>query len=79
MEHAALVEDHLEALDELIGVELDVVGEAAVVVEFRRPPAPFGRPRDPAVKQHKEFHELQDYVLACLRRAPGRGQVRVSV
>jgi NitT/TauT family transport system ATP-binding protein len=42
-------------------------------------PVPFGRPRDPAVKQQKEFHELQDYVLACLRRAPGHGQVRVSV
>jgi ABC-type nitrate/sulfonate/bicarbonate transport system ATPase subunit len=42
-------------------------------------PVPFGRPRDPAVKQKKNFHELQDYVLACLRRAPGRGQVRVSI
>ena len=42
-------------------------------------PVPFGRPRDPAVKQKQEFHELQDYVLACLRRAPGRGQVRVGV
>jgi NitT/TauT family transport system ATP-binding protein len=42
-------------------------------------PVPFGRPRDPTVKQKPEFHELQDYVLACLRRAPGRGQVRVGV
>jgi ABC-type nitrate/sulfonate/bicarbonate transport system ATPase subunit len=42
-------------------------------------PVPFGRPREPAIKQQKEFHELQDYVLACLRRAPGRGQVRVSI
>jgi ABC-type nitrate/sulfonate/bicarbonate transport system ATPase subunit len=42
-------------------------------------PVPFGRPRDPAVKQKKEFHELADYALACLRRAPGRGQVRVGV
>ena len=42
-------------------------------------PVPFGRPRDPAVKSRQEFHELQDYVLACLRRAPGRGQVRVGV
>jgi NitT/TauT family transport system ATP-binding protein len=42
-------------------------------------PVPFGRPRDPAVKQKKEFHELQGYLLACLRRAPGRGQVRVSI
>ena len=42
-------------------------------------PVPFGRPRDPAVKQEKRFRELQDYVLAALRRAPGRGQVRVSI
>jgi NitT/TauT family transport system ATP-binding protein len=42
-------------------------------------PVPFGRPRDPGVKQKAEFHELQDYVLACLRRAPGRGHVRVGV
>jgi len=42
-------------------------------------PVPFGRPREPAIKQQKEFHELSDYVLACLRRAPGRGQVRVSI
>jgi len=42
-------------------------------------PVPFGRPREPAVKQKKEFHELQGYLLACLRRAPGRGQVRVSI
>jgi hypothetical protein len=40
---------------------------------------PFGRPRDPAIKQSKEFQELVQYVLACLRRAPGNGQVRVSV
>lgn len=42
-------------------------------------PVPFGRPRDPAVKQTKEFQELEQYVLACLRRAPGSGQVRVSI
>lgn len=42
-------------------------------------PVAFGRPRDPEVKQKKEFHELQQYVLACLRRAPGHGQVRVSI
>ncbi len=40
---------------------------------------PFPHPREPAVKQRREFHELQQYVLACLRRAPGHGQVRVSV
>jgi len=42
-------------------------------------PVPFGRPRDPGVKQEKNFRELQDYALACLRRTPGRGQVRVSI
>jgi ABC-type nitrate/sulfonate/bicarbonate transport system ATPase subunit len=42
-------------------------------------PVPFGRPRDPAIKQSTEFQELVHYVLACLRRAPGNGQVRVSV
>jgi NitT/TauT family transport system ATP-binding protein len=40
---------------------------------------PFDRPRDLSLKQRNEFHELQNYVLACLRRAPGNGQVRVSV
>ena len=42
-------------------------------------PVPFGRPRDPSVKQRSEFHDLQQHVLSCLRRAPGQGQVRVSV
>jgi NitT/TauT family transport system ATP-binding protein len=42
-------------------------------------PVPFGRPRDPSVKQRSEFRDLQQHVLACLRRAPGQGQVRVSV
>src|SRR5206468_5534292 len=42
-------------------------------------PVPFGRPRDPAVRQTLEFHEMQEHVLACLRRAPGKGHVRVSV
>ena len=40
---------------------------------------PFERPRDLNLKQRNEFHELQSYVLGCLRRAPGSGQVRVSV
>lgn len=40
---------------------------------------PFDRPRDLSLKQRDEFHELQNYVLGCLRRAPGNGQVRVSV
>ena len=42
-------------------------------------PVPFERPRQPEMKQRPEFRELQDYVLACLRRAPGHGPVRVSV
>ena len=42
-------------------------------------PVPFGRPREPALKQKKEFQELEEYILACLRRAPGQGQVRVSI
>jgi hypothetical protein len=42
-------------------------------------PVPFGRPRDPSMKQSTQFHELQQHVLACLRRAPGHGQVRVSI
>jgi NitT/TauT family transport system ATP-binding protein len=42
-------------------------------------PVPFGRPREPAFKQTKEFQDLEQYILACLRRAPGQGQVRVSV
>jgi len=40
---------------------------------------PFDRPRDLSLKQGNEFHELQNYVLGRLRRAPGSGQVRVSV
>jgi ABC-type nitrate/sulfonate/bicarbonate transport system ATPase subunit len=42
-------------------------------------PVPFGRPRDPSVKQRSEFHDLQQHVLSCLRRGPGAGQVRVSI
>ena len=42
-------------------------------------PVPFGRPRDPSVKQRSDFRDLQQHVLSCLRRAPGQGQVRVSV
>jgi NitT/TauT family transport system ATP-binding protein len=40
---------------------------------------PFERPRSLDLKQRNEFHELQNYVLGRLRRAPGSGQVRVSV
>jgi ABC-type nitrate/sulfonate/bicarbonate transport system ATPase subunit len=40
---------------------------------------PFERPRDLSLKERNEFHELQSYVLNRLRRAPGNGQVRVSV
>jgi len=31
------------------------------------------------VKQAKEFQDLVHYILGCLRRAPGPGQVRVSI
>jgi len=40
---------------------------------------PFDRPRGLELKQRNEFHELQNYVLGRLRRAPGYGQVRVSI
>jgi NitT/TauT family transport system ATP-binding protein len=40
---------------------------------------PFDRPRELSLKERNEFHELQNYVLGRLRRAPGNGQVRVSV
>jgi NitT/TauT family transport system ATP-binding protein len=40
---------------------------------------PFDRPRSLDLKQRNEFHEMQNYVLGRLRRAPGSGQVRVSV
>jgi NitT/TauT family transport system ATP-binding protein len=40
---------------------------------------PFDRPRDLGLKERTEFHELANYVLGRLRRAPGSGQVRVSV
>jgi ABC-type nitrate/sulfonate/bicarbonate transport system ATPase subunit len=40
---------------------------------------PFDRPRNLDLKQRNEFHDLQNYVLGRLRRAPGNGQVRVSV
>jgi NitT/TauT family transport system ATP-binding protein len=39
----------------------------------------FDRPRSLELKQRNEFHELQSYVLGRLRRAPGNGQVRVSI
>jgi NitT/TauT family transport system ATP-binding protein len=42
-------------------------------------PVPFGRPRDPAIRQAAEFHDMQQHVLAGLRRSPGKGQVRVSI
>jgi NitT/TauT family transport system ATP-binding protein len=42
-------------------------------------PVPFSRPRNPDVRRKPEFHELQQHVLAALKRAPGRGQVRVGI
>ena len=40
---------------------------------------PFGRPRSQEVRQTEQFHELQAGILMSLKRAPGRGEVRVSV
>jgi len=40
---------------------------------------PFDRPRNLELKQRNEFQDLQSYVLGRLRRAPGNGQVRVSI
>src|ERR1700681_2181023 len=40
---------------------------------------PFDRPRDLGLKERNEVHELANYVLGRLRKAPGSGQVRVSV
>src|SRR5579872_700798 len=42
-------------------------------------PVPFKRPRDLSVKQTTEFHDMQQHVLSCLRRAPGHGQIRVTL
>jgi len=42
-------------------------------------PVPFGRPREAAMKQTKEFHDMQQHVLSCLRHAPGTGQIRVTL
>jgi NitT/TauT family transport system ATP-binding protein len=42
-------------------------------------PVPFCRPRSPEMRQTPEFQELQQYVLATLKRAPGKGQVRVGI
>jgi NitT/TauT family transport system ATP-binding protein len=42
-------------------------------------PVPFSRPRSLDIRQKPEFLELQQYILAALKRAPGRGQVRVGI
>jgi ABC-type nitrate/sulfonate/bicarbonate transport system ATPase subunit len=42
-------------------------------------PVSFPRPRDPEIKQSREFQELVQHILGCLRRAPGQGQIRVSI
>jgi NitT/TauT family transport system ATP-binding protein len=42
-------------------------------------PVSFPRPRDPGVKQSRQFQEMVQYILSCLRRAPGQGQMRVSI
>src|SRR5437588_2998810 len=41
---------------------------------------PFARPRELELKERNDFHELQNYVLGRLKRAPGAGgHMRVSV
>lgn len=40
---------------------------------------PFGRPRNLALKEKREFREFQSKILDELRKSPGRGQVRVGV
>ncbi len=45
----------------------------------RKSRCPFGRPRDQALKEQREFQELEAHVLARLRRLSGSGQVRVSI
>jgi NitT/TauT family transport system ATP-binding protein/sulfonate transport system ATP-binding protein len=43
-------------------------------------PVPFARPRVEAIKQTAEFQQIEDHVLARLRRAAaGSGQVRVTI
>jgi NitT/TauT family transport system ATP-binding protein len=42
-------------------------------------PVPFGRPRDPGLKEQREFQELEAHALARLKRTAGAGQVRVTV
>lgn len=42
-------------------------------------PIPFRRPREGSIKQTREFQELEEHILSALRRAPGSGQVRVSI
>jgi NitT/TauT family transport system ATP-binding protein len=40
---------------------------------------PFPRPRGTEIKERSEFEDLEAHILEKLRRAPGRGQVRVSI
>jgi NitT/TauT family transport system ATP-binding protein len=40
---------------------------------------PFGRPRNLAMKEKREFREFQSKILDELRKSPGHGQVRVGV
>ncbi len=40
---------------------------------------PFERPRSIALKENHSFHELQNTILDRLRKASGRGQVRVGI
>lgn len=65
-----------EALYLADGILVMSARPGTIVEEVR---VPFPRPRDPSVKQSGEFRALQERLLDSLRRAPGHGQVRVSV
>lgn len=42
-------------------------------------PIPFPRPREPGIKEQREFLDLENHALARLKRTAGSGQVRVSL
>jgi len=42
-------------------------------------PVPFARPRPIELKEDHAFHEFQNMILERLRKASGRGQVRVGI
>jgi NitT/TauT family transport system ATP-binding protein len=67
VEEAIYVADHIFVMSARPGTIIEDI------------PVPFGRPRDAEVKHQADFQDLQQHVLTTLRRAPGHGQVRVSI